>query len=305
MSDSILQIRPVDRKHLKLVIGLAALSGDGKTRSALEIALGLTDGNPEKIGLLDTENRRGSIYADVFGPRKFLIGDLMQPHSPDRYIRAMREFAETGIEVLIIDSTSHEYEGHGGINEIAELALLKGKKVADWNGAKREHKKFMATMLYLPVHVICCIRAREKSEMVDGVPKSIGIQPIAEKGFMFEMTISYMLTNHGKGRIDLKPNDQFGSIFAEPGYLSAQHGKALRDWVGGFNADEVARSVLQLAATKGSEDLKTAWMGLTASQRKVLGDFKDKLKETAAAADEEKRIGALQHERTETPDSII
>lgn len=304
--DNILQIRPVDRKNLKLVIGLAAEGGNGKTRSALELAHGLTDYQPEKIGLLDTENRRGSIYADVFKPKRFLIGDLMPPFSPERYIKAMREFADSGIEVLIIDSTTHEYEGEGGITEIADLALLKGKKVADWNGAKREHKRYMSTLLYLPMHIICCIRAREKTKFVQGKPpESEGIKPVAEKNFLFEMTIAFMLENHGKERIDLKPNDQFGPIFDEPGYLNAGQGKKLRDWVGGFDPDVIAMSTLRLAATRGMEELKIAFLALPKNQQKSLGAFKDTLKDTASAADEETRLGSLQHQSEESQAPLV
>lgn len=306
MSDSILQIHPVERKHLKLVIGLAGTSGAGKTRSALELAHGLTDYHPEKIGMLDTENRRGSIYSSVFGDKKFLIGDLMPPFSPERYILSMREFAEHGVEVLIVDTPSHEWEGEGGCEEIANSALQRGKKVADWIGAKRWHKRFMNTALYLPMHVIFCIRAREKADFKQGpTPVSLGIQPIVEKNFMFEMTISFMLENNGKSRINLKPNDQLGPIFDEQGYLNAKQGKALREWVGGFDSDEIAQGVLRLAATKGTEELKTAWLGLGPDHRKKLGTFKDTLKDTAAHADEENRLAALSEKQEEEQKPLV
>lgn len=313
MSDSTLQIRPVARQHLKLVIGLAAVSGDGKTRSALELAYGMANCQPSKIGLLDTENRRGSIYSDVFkgrpdlvGPHQFLIGDLMPPFSPERYMQAMREFAEAGVEVLIIDSVTHEWEGEGGCDEIANSALQRGKKVADWIGAKRWHKRFMSTMLYLPLHVIPCIRARGKYDFKQGpTPVSLGIQPIVEKNFMFEMTISFMLHSNGKERIDLKPNDQLGPIFTESGYLNAKQGKALRDWVGGFDADEIAQNVLRLAATKGMEDLKTAFLGLPKAQQKSLAVFKDQLKDTAAHADEENRLASLTEAQEEEQKPLV
>lgn len=287
MTENILQIRPVSRELTKFIIGLAGQSGDGKTRSALELAHGLTDFKPEKIGFLDTENRRGSLYSNVFGTNKFLIGDLTPPFSPARYIAAMRQFAEQEIEVLVIDSTSHEWEGEGGCEDIAESALQRGKKVKDWIGAKREHKKFMNTMLFLPMHIICCIRAREKTDFKSdpSKPTSLGIQPIAEKNFMFEMTISYLLKNHGKARDDLKPNDQFGSFFQDDGYLTPDHGKKLRDWIGGFDPLERAKASLRLAASQGTEMLKAAWLLLPAKTQKELREFKDTLKDLAAHAD--------------------
>jgi hypothetical protein len=287
MGDTI-QIRPVSREMVKLVIDLASVSGDGKTRSALRLAHGLTDFKPEKIGLLDTENRRGSLYSDIFAPKRFQIGDLIPPFSPERYIRAMRQFADQDIEVLIIDSISHEWEGEGGCEDIAESALQRGNKVKDWIGAKREHKRFMNTLLFLPMHIICCVRAREKTDFKHGPkPVSLGIQPICEKNFMFEATLSFMLKNRGLNREILKLNAEHEALVGTDGYLTEDHGKNLRDWIGGFDPTEKAQSTLRLAASQGTESLKTAWSILPVKMQKDLRVFKDTLKDLAAHADSE------------------
>ena len=121
---SILNIRPAVRAGSKLVIGIAGQSGSGKTLTALYMARGMVD-NTSEIGFLDTENRRGSLYADELdGP--FQIGDLFYPFSPERYAAAIKEFQAAGVKVLIVDSISHEWES--GCMEIAEAPLLRGKK---------------------------------------------------------------------------------------------------------------------------------------------------------------------------------
>ena len=81
---SILNICPAVRTSAKLVIGLAGTSGSGKTYSALQLAYGLAGKDATKVGLLDTENRRGSLYSHVLGNPPFLIGDLAAPFSPQR-----------------------------------------------------------------------------------------------------------------------------------------------------------------------------------------------------------------------------
>lgn len=286
MSDDTIQIRPVSRELTKFVIGLSSLSGDGKTYSALQFAHGLTDFKPERIGLLDCENRRGSLYDDIFDGKKFKIGDLIPPFSPARYINAMRQFAEQDIDVLIIDSASHEWEGEGGCDDIAQSALQKGKKMADWIGSKREHKKWMNTVLFLPFHIILCIRAREKTSFKDPAhPISLGIQPICEKNLMYEMTMSFMLRERGTKRDILKLNGNHEVLVGRDGYITAQHGKNLREWIGGPDVIERAKGTLRLAASQGTEQLKTAWELLTVKQRHELKAFKDTLKDLSKHAD--------------------
>lgn len=286
MSESIIEIRPVQREAAKLVIGLAGVSGSGKTYTALQIAHGLAGEDPTKIGMLDTENRRGSLYAEIFD-KPFQIGDLTPPFSPERYVSAMRQFSNSGIKALVVDSMSHEWEGEGGCEEIANDPT---KRVPNWLKAKREHKRFMNALLLLPFHVVLCFRAREKTDFSDpSRPKSLGIQPICEKNVMYEMTLSYLLDNAGQTRIPIKPiPEPLIPIVGGDGYLTSKHGKQLLDWVGGANGVDVmeeAKSRLRYAASEGSEALKTCWLGLTKAEQKALASFKDTLKDSAAHAD--------------------
>jgi len=295
VSDAVLEIKPVQKDLTKFVVGLASRSGDGKTRSALEVAYGLADFNPSRIGILDTENGRASLYSDVFkgrktnkGTHKFLTGNLEAPFSPDRYMRGMRQFAEHELDVLIIDSTSHEHEGQGGLEEYAHRPKNNGepRKMPDWLGAKRLHKQFVGVLLNLPFHIICCVRAREKMDFRNpDKPFSLGVQPICEKNLMFEMTISFMLKEQGKHRDVMKLSDDFEPLVGRDGYLTPEHGKALRDWLGDVDPIERAKSGLKLAASQGTETLKVAWSLLTKEQQKTLETFKNTLKDSAGAAD--------------------
>lgn len=297
MSDSI-EIRPVCKESAKLVIGLAGVSGSGKTYTALEIAYGLVGRQPSKIGFLDTENRRGSLYADMFKDRpdligdfRFQIGDLTPPFTPARYVDAMRQFAASGVETLVVDSASHEWEGEGGCTEIAEAALLAGKKQANWIKAKAEHKKFMNALLLLPFHVITCFRARERMDFINkgpkGEPISMGIQPVCEKNVMYEMTLSFLLEDAGNSRVALKPVPaplmaMFGGT---AGFLTAKHGEQLIAWVGGVDPSEKLKAALRHAASEGTIPLKSAWESLSKPERLSVGDFLATLKGLAEHAD--------------------
>ena len=257
---SIIQIREAQREGARLVIGIAGQSGTGKTYSALQLALGLANGRSDKVGLLDTENKRGSLYADILAS-PFLIADLLPPFSPARYAQAIREFEQAGIEVLVIDSVSHEWEGEGGCEDIATNTEA---KIADWKRAKYEHKKFVRTMLQCDMHIVACIRAREKTDFRNPKqPVSLGIQPICEKNFMYEMTASLLLDDAGQSRKLLKcPSDLLG-IFDKHGYITPEDGAALRDYVAGAKqldpALERAKNNLTVAAGDGTAAFHEAW----------------------------------------------
>ncbi len=284
---SILNIRPAVRGESKAILAIAGTSGSGKTYTALKIARGMVS-HPSKIGLLDTENKRGSLYADILdGP--FMIGDLYPPFSPKRYSEAIKEFQAAGVEVLVIDSVSHEWEGEGGCDDIANAPLAAGKKMANWVGAKREHKSFMGTLLQCNMNIICCIRAREKTDFKDPAkPISLGIQPICEKNFMFEMTASMLMEEEGRKQKFLKLPAFLQPAFAAKspeGYLGVQTGKLIIEWIKtGEREDpilEAIKSEMLMACEMGVVGVMAVWNKLTKAQKLKLEAHKNMCKESA------------------------
>lgn len=281
---SVIQIRDAQREGARLLIGMSGWTGSGKTRTALEFGYGLANFDTRKIGFLDTENRRGSLYSDVFYDhpthptnKPFLIADLEPPFSPQRYIEAIKAFQQAGVEVLIIDSSSHEHEGTGGCIEIAEAG---NPKLPNWNKAKAEHKKFMNALLASDMHIICCVRAREKSKPEkDANGKTVyvdlGLQEIQEKNFMFEMTVSFMMFDMGKRHEVRKCPGALAHLFPGTGYIGSSVGKAIRDWVDGAKQTnpevERARNTIRVAAQGGMAVLQKAWGELAKETRAALG----------------------------------
>ena len=275
---AILNIRPAVREGARLVIGLIGTSGSGKTYSALQLAYGLANGDAGKIGLLDTENRRGSLYADSIKngkgePQSFLIADLYAPFSPQRYSQAIKEFQEAGVEVLVVDSGSHEWEGEGGCEDIAD----DGGKIANWKKAKREHKRFMNTLLTCDMHIILCLRAREKTNFKDPKnPVSLGLQPICEKNVPYELTASLMMHDQGMRQDVLKcPADLQPILGRGNGYLTPKDGLNVRKWVDGAKQldpeVERARNTILSLTGDGLAAVNYHWGTLAPATKKALG----------------------------------
>lgn len=296
---SVIEIVEAEREGARLVFGFCGPSGCGKTYTALQFAYGLANYEATKVGLLDTENRRGRLYSDILKrstkptDKRFMRGDLYAPFSPSRYIDAIQQFQAAGVEVLVIDSATHEWEGIGGCQEIAEG---NNPRMPNWNKAKSEHKKFMNAALTCDMHIIFCVRAREKSvpeknDQGKVVFRDLGMQPIQEKNFMFEMTASLMLYNQGTEQDVLKCPDVLQAYLGRRrGHITADDGAAVRAWVDGAKmADpqvEKFRNRLLSNTEPGLKHIEACWDKTPAEIRTELGDaFKTQIFAAAKAFD--------------------
>jgi hypothetical protein len=109
-----MQLYKAERKKARIKMALQGPSGSGKTMSALLIAFGLC-GEWNKIAVIDTENHSADLYAHLGG---YNVLSISAPFTPEKYIEAINVCENAGIEVIIIDSISHEWEGIGGILDI-------------------------------------------------------------------------------------------------------------------------------------------------------------------------------------------
>jgi hypothetical protein len=299
---SFLKIETASREGAKTVTAFAGVSGSGKTYSAILYAYGLAKCNASKVGFLDTENRRGRLYSDIL-PNKaqFLIADMGAPFSPARYAEAIKQFEAAGVDVLVIDSVTHEWEGIGGCDDIANDGVAPGKP-GRWNKAKREHKRFMDVLLQSSMHIVVCVRAREKTKIDrDGQGKTVfipqGIQPVQEKNFMFEMTASLMMDQCGQSQQVMKcPAALMPHLGRGNNYIGVQDGEAVRAWIDGgtpVNKDlERCRAMLANTCEQGMKALEAAWKAITPQARQALGSELPALKASAAGYDKQREIAS-------------
>jgi hypothetical protein len=293
------EVKKAQRQGARLLIQLSGVSGSGKTYTALQLAYGLAGNNADKIVLLDTENRRGSLYANAL-PQPFNIIDFYAPFSPDRYIEAIEAACNAGAEVIVIDSVTHEWESEGGCEWIANQS-----RFPDWKNAKRLHKRFMTYMLQCPAHIIACTRAREKVDFTNPKePIKLGIQPIQEKNFSYEATVSLMMHNQGYSQQVLKcPAELQGILGRGEGYVTSQDGLDLRHWVdGAAQVDpeiEKCRGLLLNSAEGGVEGLRKQWVYTPTHIQKALGKaFLDSVKASAEAFDKQRATGTANEDES-------
>jgi hypothetical protein len=290
------------REAVPALIALWGFSDSGKTFSALRLARGLV-GPKGKIVLIDTENKRAKHYSGLFGGFSHL--DLQPPFTPQRHTAAFEAAIAAGANVIIVDSTSHVWEGEGGVLEQADASTVNG--LMKWKAPKMAYMRMVNRMLRSPVHVIFCLRAKEKYVQV-GQGKSakielLGQEPICGKRFVFEMTVSAHMESGTRKPLDpVKiPEGMINAI--KPGeFITEDCGRKIAEWLaGGSPVDHIALALQASArdiAAQGTIRLRDWYQALTKPQRATLKDMVPELKAMATTADDEAAKAAHQADET-------
>ena len=224
-----MEIRKADRKRTKLRIGMSGPSGSGKTYSALLVARGLSS-DWEKVLLIDSENGRGELYSDLGA---YNIITLEAPYTPERYIEAIQAGEKAGIETIIIDSTSHEWDGPGGLleaNERLAAAKFKGNTWAAWSETTPRHRRFIDSIVMSKCHIITTARAKTDTiQTEDKKIKKVGLKEIQREGFEYELTVNFNLDREGHYAIASKDNTRLFDA-RDPFLISIETGEELKAW---------------------------------------------------------------------------
>jgi hypothetical protein len=161
-------LRQATRTKAKIRLGLSAVSGGGKTYSAILIAKGLSSGDLSKVAIIDTENGSADLYAHL---GNYNVLTLNAPFSPERYIDAIKTCEDAGMNVIIIDSITHEWDGKGGCLQIQEQL---GGKYQDWAKVTPRHQAFIDAILQSKCHVITTVRRKQDYETHAPSPPAAG-----------------------------------------------------------------------------------------------------------------------------------
>lgn len=259
-------LRKATRSKAKIRLGLSAVSGGGKTYSAILIAKGLSKGDLSKVAIIDTENGSADLYAHL---GDYNVLTLNPPYTPERYVQAIKTCEEAGMEVIIIDSITHEWNGKGGILEIH--SSMTGNSFTNWATLTPRHQKFIDAILTSTSHVITTVRRKQDYDLSkDSNGKTrvekAGLKEETREGFEYELTANLEL--------DIKHNatalkDRTGLFMDQPHFTpSEETGKLLLQWCENSTVD----TKVELIKTKLNMEEVPAWV-LTPEVKKEIYDL--------------------------------
>lgn len=224
-------LRKAQRKAAKLRLGLASPSGGGKTYSALLIAKGLA-GSWDKVAIIDTENGSADLYSHL---GDYNVFPLTAPYSPERYIEAIQACEQAGMDVIVIDSISHEWSGVGGCLELQQIATerqrIKNTYTA-WKDITPRHQKFIEAILQSKCHIITTVRSKTDYLQVEEQGRKsiqkVGMAQVTRDGFEYELTVSLELdVNH----FAVTSKDRTRLFEGKPSFIpSEETGRMLKEW---------------------------------------------------------------------------
>ena len=248
-----MKLQVAQREIIKLRIGLSGASGFGKTYSALLLAYGITN-DWTKIAIIDTENNSANLYANL---GDFNVLQLNEPYSPERYIQAIRACENAKMEVIIIDSITHEWQGKGGCLEIHEKL---GGRFQDWAKITPRHTAFIDAILQSKCHVITTVRRKIDYSMesdMNGKTKVVkhGTKEITREGFEYELTVNLELINDK--HLAKASKDRTSLFMNKPEFvINSTTGKKLVEWCQGiYSIDKIKDEINECTTIEGLRHL--------------------------------------------------
>lgn len=228
------QVKKAKREKIYVKVALMAPSGGGKTYGSLRLATGMAEeiknetGKDTKILLANTEQKRGYYYANEFD---YDIVDIDAPHNPEKYVELIEFAVSEGYDILIIDSSSHEWEGKGGCLELQQQA---GGTYQAWGKVTPRHNKFINAIADSQIHIIATMRGKDQYEVSKDDRGKTSVQKLGvgakqRDGFEYEFTCTFLIDQKTNCAEVQKDNTH---IFEHEGatLLTENHGKKIMKW---------------------------------------------------------------------------
>ena len=218
-------------------MGLQGPSGSGKTYSSLLIANGLCN-DWSKIAVIDSENHSSELYSNLGA---YNVLQITPPFTPEKYIEAIQVCEKADMEVIIIDSITHEWE------YIIEFhASLGGNSFTNWHKIGLRHKEFINAMLKSKANIIATTRTKQDYVLNEKngrlVPEKVGLKSIQRDGLEYEFTLVFDINMKNMASAS---KDRTNLFFNKPEtQLSAETGRMIQQWCN-EGADISSRDVSQ------------------------------------------------------------
>jgi hypothetical protein len=242
------------RSAKKLKVLISAPTGRGKTYSALCLARGISS-SWGSILVIDTENDSASLYTHLCGNEDtFFTQSISAPFSPEKFISIIQDAEKQGIETIIIDSSTHEWEGAGGCLSIQQDL---GGRFQDWKTVTPRHQAFLNTIIQCKCHVICTARKEEGYVIEGNRPVKVGLKDKQREGFAYEFDLCFTIDND-KHLASVTKN-RTGLFVDSPEFkITEKHGKELLDW-SNAGGNKLSQAVDMVNRSTTLAELSTIW----------------------------------------------
>lgn len=304
------EVKKAVREKIYAKVALMGASGSGKTYSALKLATGMADeieqetGTRPKILLGNTESSRGRYYANEFD---YDIVDMTPPHTPENYVDLIDFAVSSKYGILIIDSTSAEWEGKGGCLDLQKQA---GGRYQDWGKVTPRHDKFIDKLADSPIHIIATMRGKDQyvmsqSEGYNGKSttkvEKVGVGAKQREGFEYEFTCTFLLdvkTNTAESQKDNTHIFEYdGSVL-----LNENHGTKIIKWANSGDAKYIPPK--RAIEAKKAEQKHDSIEQNTQNVEKVIEEI-DKTAKEKAKIDKKKVVESIKmHHKNANYNSI-
>lgn len=134
---------------------------------------------------------------------------------------------EAGIEVILIDSTSHEWD-----NLLDYHNSLTGNSFTNWAKVLPRHDAFVDKILQSNAHFICTIRSKQEYVLTEKngkqVPEKVGMKGVQRDNLEYEFTsvLEISMSHHAKAS-----KDRTGLFSGKPEFIpTIETGKAIAEW---------------------------------------------------------------------------
>lgn len=230
-----MHLQKASRKKAKIKLCLQGPSGSGKTYSALLLAYGLCN-DWAKICVIDTENHSADLYSQL---GEYNTISLTGPYTPERYMQAIDACIKAGIEVIIIDSLSHEWE-----YIINFHASLSGNSFTNWGKVTPRHNEFIQRLLDTDKHVIATVRTKQDYVLNERngkmIPEKIGLKPIQRDDLEYLFTLTFEID---RNHIAQSTKDRTGLFSNKQGQvINEDTGKSILEWCN-YGKEETANDI--------------------------------------------------------------
>lgn len=278
------QVKKAKREKIYVKVALMAPSGGGKTYGSLRLSKGMAEeikketGKDAKILMVNTEQKRGYYYANEFD---YDIVDLEAPYEPEKFVDVIKFAQDEGYDILILDSTSPEWDGAGGCLELQQKA---GGTYQAWGKITPRHDRFIHAIADSPMHIIATMRGKDQYEMnTDEKGKKtvqkLGVGAKQRDGFEYEFTCTFLIDQKTSTSEAQKDNTH---LFQNRGaiLLSEQDGRDLIKWA---NEGEGYTPIDRNSTTpEVSNDLDTIKKQITAKAVELGGSKNESVKAIGA-----------------------